>query len=327
MKNECSFVRDVLPLYFENMVSEDTAEFVKEHLENCTACCAEFENMKKPNNLDRISVDMQDDGVEQLKAIKKKLGKRNKMIVSITAIVTAVIVLLGAYFIGSGFTARNDVALLDYSVSEDGTEITLYTAVMSSMGYIRGYSDNGGGVKPHYLTFYSTFGGLNSSFGAKQEFVLRLDKDDTEIWFNRADGGYELVLQKNCNTDEWVMISNYIVDTNKSEESGFEHSSITLKNETVYLEIDPTNSDIQLTEDSVLTNTTQISVSAEKITGDTKISLFLYNADSMDTPILYATLTAKDKSVNFTGLTSRFAYKIGATIEGTTEGITLEITD
>ena len=32
MKNECSYVRDVLPLYFENMVSEDTAAFVEEHL-------------------------------------------------------------------------------------------------------------------------------------------------------------------------------------------------------------------------------------------------------------------------------------------------------
>lgn len=29
MKKECSIIRDMLPLYFENMVSEDTAEFVK----------------------------------------------------------------------------------------------------------------------------------------------------------------------------------------------------------------------------------------------------------------------------------------------------------
>ena len=28
MKKECSIIRDMLPLYFENMVSEDTAEFV-----------------------------------------------------------------------------------------------------------------------------------------------------------------------------------------------------------------------------------------------------------------------------------------------------------
>ena len=32
MKNECSIVQDILPLYVEDMVSEDTAGFVKEHL-------------------------------------------------------------------------------------------------------------------------------------------------------------------------------------------------------------------------------------------------------------------------------------------------------
>lgn len=124
-----------------------------------------------------------------------------------------------------------------------------------------------------------------------------------------------------------IAISNYVVDTSSYEENGFELPGIALKSETVCLEIDPTNSDIQLTEDSVLTNTTQITVSAEKITGDTKISLFLYNADSMDTPILYATLTSKDKSVDFTNLTSACAYKVGATIEGTDEKVTLIITD
>ena len=40
MKNECSIVCDLLPLYAEDMVSEDTAEFVKEHLGNCPTCRA-----------------------------------------------------------------------------------------------------------------------------------------------------------------------------------------------------------------------------------------------------------------------------------------------
>ena len=34
--------------------------------------------------------------------------------------------------------------------------------------------------------------------------VLELGKDDTEIYFNRPDGGYELVLVKNVDTGEWV---------------------------------------------------------------------------------------------------------------------------
>ena len=48
MKNECSIIRDILPLYVENMVSEDTSEFVKEHLESCPACRAELSRYDEP---------------------------------------------------------------------------------------------------------------------------------------------------------------------------------------------------------------------------------------------------------------------------------------
>lgn len=117
--------------------------------------------------------------------------------------VAIIVVLIASFLIGTGFMKRTDVILFDYTVAEDGSAISLGIQVSSSMGYVRGFKDNGGGVKPHYLTFYSTFGGLNSSFGAVNSFVLELDKDDTEIYFNRPNGGYELILVKNVDTGEW----------------------------------------------------------------------------------------------------------------------------
>ena len=45
MNNECSIVLDLLPLYVEGMLSEDTATFVKEHLAQCAACFAEAESI------------------------------------------------------------------------------------------------------------------------------------------------------------------------------------------------------------------------------------------------------------------------------------------
>lgn len=125
--------------------------------------------------------------------------KNKKLLV----IIAAICVLMVSFVIGTGFTKRTDVILTDYSVSEDGAEIILKTSVASSAGYIRGFKNDGGGVKPHYLTFYATFGGLNSTFGAKNEFVLEVDEDDSEIYFNRTDGGYELVLQKDAQTGVW----------------------------------------------------------------------------------------------------------------------------
>ena len=107
------------------------------------------------------------------------------------------------YFVGTGFRKAPNEVLTEYSVSEDGTEMTFRVSSAESIGYIRDYKDKGGGVKPHYLTFYRTFGGINSSFGAKNTFTLELAPEDTEIYFNRPGGGYELVLIKDEETGEW----------------------------------------------------------------------------------------------------------------------------
>lgn len=53
MKNECSIIRDLLPLYAENMVSDDTAAFVAEHLKSCEACRKEYEQIKKPKPIQK----------------------------------------------------------------------------------------------------------------------------------------------------------------------------------------------------------------------------------------------------------------------------------
>lgn len=128
---------------------------------------------------------------------------KNKIIRIFTIIFVIAVMLSLFYFIGTGFGKRYDVVLDEYYVSEDGTELSFNVGIASSMGYVRRYKDEGGGVKPHYLKFYSAFGGLNGSWGAKNKFIIALDKEDTEIYFARPDGGYELVLQKNEETGLW----------------------------------------------------------------------------------------------------------------------------
>ena len=130
---------------------------------------------------------------------------RDRMKKKIFLTIAVIVVLMLLMFICTGFRKRTDVVLFDYSVSEDGSEISLEIQVSSSMGYIK---DKGGGVNPPYLTFYSTFGGLNSSFGSIHEIELELSRDNTEIYFNRPGGGYELVLMKDIATDEWIRPTN-----------------------------------------------------------------------------------------------------------------------
>ena len=37
-KINCNVIQDILPLYIEDAVSEDTKELVEEHLQNCEIC-------------------------------------------------------------------------------------------------------------------------------------------------------------------------------------------------------------------------------------------------------------------------------------------------
>lgn len=56
MKNKCNIVRDLLPLYVEDMVSVDSASFIEEHLHECSSCKRECENMKNSNEWETFSV-------------------------------------------------------------------------------------------------------------------------------------------------------------------------------------------------------------------------------------------------------------------------------
>ena len=48
MKNiNCDIIRDVLPLYLDDVVSNETKEMVEEHLKNCEACKREAAIMKQ----------------------------------------------------------------------------------------------------------------------------------------------------------------------------------------------------------------------------------------------------------------------------------------
>ena len=115
--------------------------------------------------------------------------------------------LIFAWMIISGYSYQNSAYITDqFVVSEDGKELKFTIAVGSPMGYVRGFKDEGGGVKPHYLKFYSAWGGLNSSIGAKTEYVLKLDPNDTEIYVYHGDSGYSLALKKDIESGEWFSV-------------------------------------------------------------------------------------------------------------------------
>ena len=46
-KISCHIIQDILPLYVDGIVSEDTKEMVEEHLRECESCRKEAEHMQE----------------------------------------------------------------------------------------------------------------------------------------------------------------------------------------------------------------------------------------------------------------------------------------
>ena len=99
MKNECTIIRDILPLYIDKMVSEDTIAFVEEHLEKCAACRTELENMKAPNALEIVVSDTQATDEKPLKAFAKMWNRKKRIVISAFAAILLLVVLLGSCFV------------------------------------------------------------------------------------------------------------------------------------------------------------------------------------------------------------------------------------
>ena len=73
-----------------------------------------------------------------------------------------------------GFHKRTDIDLQKFSVSDDGSIVTVQTFPEGSMGFIRAMEAKQFGDEIH-CSFYSCFGGLNSGIGAEYRFDIQLD--------------------------------------------------------------------------------------------------------------------------------------------------------
>lgn len=90
MSNQCNLIKDILPLYAEDMVSADTREFVSNHLEHCAECRAELERMRSPAKF----VPDIDTDIVPLKKIKKDLFIKRLQTIFFTAIIACAVVMI-----------------------------------------------------------------------------------------------------------------------------------------------------------------------------------------------------------------------------------------
>ncbi len=104
MNKDCSIVQDLLPLYAEDMLREETKEFVDAHLAQCEACRAELAALKADVKPAPVSA-------QPLRDLKRQLRRRK-----LTAVLLAVA--LALTLAAAGFAYLTAPQYLPYSETE-----------------------------------------------------------------------------------------------------------------------------------------------------------------------------------------------------------------
>lgn len=81
MRNECNIINELLPLYVEDMVCEDTIYFIEEHISTCEKCRNKLKGMESLNMLDEKTKETINDDITNLENFKKEWKRKNRILI------------------------------------------------------------------------------------------------------------------------------------------------------------------------------------------------------------------------------------------------------
>ncbi len=170
MKNECNIVKDLLPLYMENMVSSDTKEFVENHIDSCEECKKELEQLKMDlpfsNDLEEV-----EEPVNAMKKIEIDINKKRVFTGVISAIIASILVVLAfAHLTTAEYLPYSEVVNMISVEDSNGTV---------SLSFTGEYELNQQEVGVYDVSIYNTL--WNETFGLTKTQTIVINPDGETI--------------------------------------------------------------------------------------------------------------------------------------------------
>ena len=128
MDMSCNIIRDLLPLYAEDLVSADSRKLVDEHLCRCDGCTkALAELLKKPEIPAQTSL-------EPLNKVKQMIRRRRVLSVLAAVLTLLTLASFTVTFLFAPFQLTKEQALDDFYVREDGAIVIDYSDAVIGRG-------------------------------------------------------------------------------------------------------------------------------------------------------------------------------------------------
>ena len=147
----CKIVKDLLPLYHDEVLSEESRELVEEHLQTCTECKKILEDIHE-NVKSAGALDVEQQMQNGFKSLKKRLHR--KTVEKIFASIICAVVILSALIYGAAFyempAPYSDIKQTITEKIKSASDFVINAAGHKSMAVVQ-YGDS------LYVSFSDTF--------------------------------------------------------------------------------------------------------------------------------------------------------------------------
>ena len=135
MNITCDIIRDLLPLYAEDMVSTDSKMLVDEHLCGCDGCRKELEKFLKTEPI-ALETDL-----EPLKNVRKMIIRRRALSVMASVFTLLTLASFVITYLFAPFQLTMEQAIDDFYIREDAKIVINYSPYVTGRS-VSGFNDN-----------------------------------------------------------------------------------------------------------------------------------------------------------------------------------------
>lgn len=188
MKITCNVVQDIMPLYLENIVNEDTKKVVEEHLHSCKSCRKRLSDMTESTP---IAPDM---NMVPMKKLKTKLFQKKvqTIVVSAILVLTVAVIVLGNLVAPRYYSSSDHVISLNES--DKGLVYVTFDEKVSGYGVSSSISDDKTGYTYHIVAWDSVWDGKIMKNDLQNVILNPNGEKVSAVYYYETDGSGEILL-------------------------------------------------------------------------------------------------------------------------------------
>jgi hypothetical protein len=188
MEVTCKIIKDILPLYVENIASDDTRILVEEHISWCESCKKQLGEMNFSNNL---PIDTDTAPLRKLKAILRKKKIHTIFFSAMLTMVTAVVVM--AVLTAPKFIPYSE-STVSFIENDNGAVLAIFGDEVSGYNINRHPADDNSGYVYHMTAWDTTWNRYIGKNPANNTVLNPDGKIVAAVYYYLTDGSDDILI-------------------------------------------------------------------------------------------------------------------------------------